>query len=213
MHGAQLGQAVFYIVERHGVNVQFAVPAGHHHILQTAPIDSRHETLPQATPGGIAVGSIRSQIGVLIHPVLEGIHHGHIRPEEDVALQMFNAGAGGFGGGVIATLVAGQIGRTEQFHAHRGNFRKFHGHDKLRGIGQVGGLKNVHGVTALMQKGLYIIMNANGVFKHKRAMDGLELGAVGAGSLVLAVDQIHQVFAHHGVKIFAQLRVHFVENG
>ena len=192
--------------------MQFALPAGDHFILQPAPIHHGHKAAPLAAPFGVAVGRVHGLVRIFIDPMLEGIHHGHVGPEEDVAFKVLDARAFGLGGGVESTGLFGQVGRGQQFHAHRGHLGELHRHVQLLGIAQRGIFEDVEGMPALVQQGLHVVVDADRVHEDERAARHREAGAVAAGGLVLAVDQVEQVFAAHGVEIAAQHGIDMVKD-
>ena len=78
------------------------------------------DLLRQAQPFGFAGLNIAA-LGMGVSPVLEGVHHGHVGPEEKHPLQHVAPCPRCLFIGIESAQTRGEIRRRKQFHPHRGH--------------------------------------------------------------------------------------------
>ena len=139
--------------------------------------------------------------------MLEGVHHGHVGPEEDGRFQVLDARAGGVRLGVEAALAGWQVGRREQFHRHGGHLGELHAHVELLVVGQRAVSKTWKACPPSCSRVCTSSWRPTAVHEDERQVHHVEVGAVAAGRLALAVVQVEQLLAAHHLEVFAQLRV------
>ena len=189
------------------------MPSGHFHVVQTAVVDTGHEAIPEFRPLRIAVCRIERVFGIGIDPVLEGIHHRHVGPEQDNAFQMLDTCPRRLFLVVETARIPRKVWCAKQFHRHRCDFGKLGRHFNPLVAWKIDTFKHVKCVTAFMQKSLHVIMQTNRVHENEGAFSVIETCAVTAGRFAFAVIEIEQSFALHDRVVAAKLRIDAVEDG
>ncbi len=80
LYRAQLGKAVFDVVEGQLEDVQLPPPAVFNRIFNAGLVHTRHEAFPQFKPFRITVRGVGGFFAMGVNPVLEGVHLGNIGP-------------------------------------------------------------------------------------------------------------------------------------
>lgn len=118
LEGAELGDAVFDVVEGDVEEVELALPEGFLVGLEAGEVGGAAEAGTEVEPCLGALGG--GVAGVGVDPVLEGVDGGDPGEDADVAfeLEAFGAGGGVGGGGVVDV----EVFAAEEFHGHGGDF-------------------------------------------------------------------------------------------
>ena len=128
------------------------------------------------------------------------------------AFEMFDAGTAGVGSGVIAAVVAGEVGSGQEFHAHRGDLRHLRAGVPLEDQRQRLRLNVVEGMPCLVQQRFDIARDTDGIHKDERTAPIGQARAVPAGAFPLAAVEVEQMFVRHQFEVAAERRIEPLED-
>src|SRR5688572_11152990 len=208
LEGAELGDAVFDVVEGDVEEVELGAPERLAVVLDAAPILLALEAVGEAKPFGLA---LRARVaGVGVDPVLERVDGGHPREEADDLLELGSARAGDIGGVFVEDL---EVVGAQQFHRHAGDFAELHGRRAEEHQRLVAGGQAVEGVAALVQEGLDVALGAGGVHEDEGLAGLFEAGLVAAGLLALSAGEVEVLAAGEGLEVLGQRGGDALEDG
>ena len=186
LQGAELGDAVFDVVEGIQEDVELAVPKVAAGVFVAGPIDFGAEAFHQAVPGGFSLRA--GVVGVGVYPVLKGVHGGDPWKDFDDAFEVFAAGAFG----VVRFIEGFKVFVAEEFHAHGGDLAKFCGgvavgHEVFLARGQ-----GVEGVAGFVEDGFDVALDTDCVHENEREAGFGESCLIATGGFAFAVGEVEE---------------------
>ena len=206
MQRAELGDAVFHVVERVQKDVELTVPEILPRRFVAGPVHIAAEAAHQPAPRRSALGA--RVTGMAVNPMLKSVHRGHPREEGDDAFEVRLARAVRVGGGVefLEVLVA------EEFHCHRGDFAEL---NRSATVGvEVFALRGerVEGVAGFVDHGLDVALNPDGVHEDEGQPGLGERGLVAARGFAFAVGKVEELKVAHRLEAVGEARFEVVED-
>ena len=196
----RLREAVVDVIERARIDVVLALPALALAVegdlaVQTHP---RHIDAEQLLPHGMALR--RGEIRLLIHDVLEVVHHGAVGDEGERVREMAVAELRGI---LAEEAVAPRPG--EKFHGHGVNLARLHRGPHERGGHAVAVQIAGEGMARLVRDDFHVVLGAVEVCEDEgHAVIG-NGRAVAAAFLAGRGEHVHQVDAEHRAEELARL--------